>query len=253
MESTKGKKGKSRLRIVESDSDSADDVNELSMSMQHVQLDDEDASKEEESVLENGQDREQIAATRRKPPRGRNLPRLEDFQWSSSDEETEGSFSTSYLSNIEKTSGAKTSSKKMISIRKKSKLTKADILCDSDVSVSDSSLWSSSSSEGDSSAVVSTKSITRNSKKQLSWSFNKNRFEYTICGSDKLPAFSIPSDLYDQLYDFQKDGVAWMAGLHLSKVGGILGDDMGMVRLIRRYGKPSSIFNTNEYFSNCFV
>ena len=65
--------------------------------------------------------------------------------------------------------------------------------------------------------------------KTFSWSFNQKRREYTIGGNDKLPAFSIPSDLYDQLYDFQKDGVAWMAGLHLPKIGGILGDDMGMV------------------------
>jgi len=43
-----------------------------------------------------------------------------------------------------------------------------------------------------------------------------------------MPPFSIPSVLYEKLYDFQKDGVAWMAGLHLPKIGGILGDDMGM-------------------------
>ena len=78
--------------------------------------------------------------------------------------------------------------------------------------------------------LVSTKLNKKNSKKkEFSWSFNKKRQEYTIGGNDKIPAFSIPSNLYDKLYEFQKDGVAWMASLYLPKIGGILGDDMGMV------------------------
>ena len=44
------------------------------------------------------------------------------------------------------------------------------------------------------------------------------------------PAFRVPVQLWKRLYDYQKTGVSWMAGLHANRVGGILGDDMGMVR-----------------------
>jgi hypothetical protein len=44
------------------------------------------------------------------------------------------------------------------------------------------------------------------------------------------PAFRVPVPLWKRLYDYQKTGVSWMAGLHANRVGGILGDDMGMVR-----------------------
>jgi SNF2 family DNA or RNA helicase len=43
------------------------------------------------------------------------------------------------------------------------------------------------------------------------------------------PAFRVPIPLWKRLYDYQKTGVSWMAGLHSNRVGGILGDDMGMV------------------------
>jgi SNF2 family DNA or RNA helicase len=44
------------------------------------------------------------------------------------------------------------------------------------------------------------------------------------------PTFRVPVPLWVRLYDYQKTGVSWMAGLHVNRVGGILGDDMGMVR-----------------------
>jgi SNF2 family DNA or RNA helicase len=46
----------------------------------------------------------------------------------------------------------------------------------------------------------------------------------------QYPAFRVPVQLWKRLYDYQKTGVSWMAGLHTNRVGGILGDDMGMVR-----------------------
>jgi SNF2 family DNA or RNA helicase len=47
---------------------------------------------------------------------------------------------------------------------------------------------------------------------------------------NQWPAFRVPVTLWKRLYDYQKTGVSWMAGLHDNRVGGILGDDMGMVR-----------------------
>lgn len=42
------------------------------------------------------------------------------------------------------------------------------------------------------------------------------------------PELSLPKDLYEQLFSFQRQGVQWMASLHTVGIGGILGDDMGM-------------------------
>lgn len=44
------------------------------------------------------------------------------------------------------------------------------------------------------------------------------------------PGLRVPVPLFQRLYDYQKTGVSWMAGLHENRIGGILGDDMGMVR-----------------------
>lgn len=43
------------------------------------------------------------------------------------------------------------------------------------------------------------------------------------------PNFRIPTSLFNKLYDFQRTGVQWMAGLYNARIrGGVLGDDMGM-------------------------
>jgi hypothetical protein len=266
------KKGRSRPRIIESDSESEADVDELSMSMNRVQLIDEHPPRSE-----------------RKPPRGRNIQRLEDFSWSSSDEdsdeESERSYTTSCSSNRNKSkkqigeksimprnkryassvssqsvsqstilssdkktsdSNASFTSTRNKSVHSKVKPSHVARAFNSDISFSDSS--SSSLSILLSSDDESTESNQKRSKKKFSWSFNKNRQEYTIGGNGKLPAFSIPSDLYDQLYDFQKEGVMWMATLHLPQIGGILGDDMGMVNSAKRWGESSQVLNAHVLF-----
>jgi SNF2 family DNA or RNA helicase len=62
------------------------------------------------------------------------------------------------------------------------------------------------------------------------WSFDGLRDEYFVASTPKakMPKLRIPSTLYNKLFDHQKDGVSWMAGLHSQRVGGLLGDDMGM-------------------------
>ena len=63
------------------------------------------------------------------------------------------------------------------------------------------------------------------------WTYDDTVDEYCLLsreGKVKMPDFRIPASLYNRLFDHQKDGVAWMAGLHSSRVGGLLGDDMGM-------------------------
>lgn len=263
MERHNRKKESLRRRIIESDSESeVDDVNELSMSMKKVHLKDESSNEtgnnlcdtDDDDSIENGK-------TPRKPPRGKNIQRLDDFSWSSSDDESDASYSSSSSSHTKPTP-----IKPMKPINKNSNASKAidsNLISSStkistassrekqaarphasstttggrslhthvkknnfDISISDDSI-SLSSSDDDFSIESNEKSSKE--KRRFAWSFNKKRKEYTIGGNEKLPAFSVPSDLYDSLYEFQKDGVAWMAGLHVPRIGGILGDDMGMV------------------------
>jgi hypothetical protein len=54
--------------------------------------------------------------------------------------------------------------------------------------------------------------------------------EKTTNGTE-WPDLRVPVGLFKRLYDYQKDGVQWMATLHLNRIGGCLGDDMGMVRI----------------------
>ena len=62
------------------------------------------------------------------------------------------------------------------------------------------------------------------------WKMNKEKGEYSLKSSSKtsMPNFRVPSELFDKLFDHQKSGVSWMAGLHSQRMGGLLGDDMGM-------------------------
>jgi SNF2 family DNA or RNA helicase len=256
--------------------------------LKHVRIDEEKKLQEDRNFdnIDNRHLR-QNDRIQRKPPRGKNLQCLEDFSWSSSDEESEGSYSTSCLSktdtpkqSVEDESitprrkresrafrsssvGFSTifsSDRKVLDQTTSSRSTKLEPFhpkraSRAGVSPSDSSSVSLSilSSSDDEFSISSTESDNVTSKKKtFSWSFNKNRREYTIGGNSKLPAFSIPSDLYDQLYDFQKDGVAWMAGLHLPKVGGILGDDMGMVNSTQRFEHIITFFISNNMFSPHF-
>jgi len=52
--------------------------------------------------------------------------------------------------------------------------------------------------------------------------------EYTITDttSSDAPNFRIPSLLFDRMYEHQKEGVAWMVGLHAEALGGLLAVSM---------------------------
>jgi len=57
------------------------------------------------------------------------------------------------------------------------------------------------------------------------WRLSVSRKEYAISelSDSTMPNFRIPERLFQKLYDHQKEGVAWMAGLHVGGVGGLLG------------------------------
>jgi SNF2 family DNA or RNA helicase len=64
------------------------------------------------------------------------------------------------------------------------------------------------------------------------WTRNKATdeiyFDSANDGTPYWPNFRLPAEVFNKLYDYQVDGVRWMGGLHSNKIGGILGDDMGM-------------------------
>ena len=245
------------------DDDSDDDDNKNDIDDDDVDVDSFDPN---DRKISSSTVREIGKQYRRKPPPGGKNRQLEDLSWSSSDDESDGSDST--VCSLRKDGRKTSPIKPIRSIKKSDNFTgvgsssssypnaNSSMIKSNDVIKkaksntlygrnnkptskkyasslvkrtysSDSSLSSSSSSSSDDECpLIAPKKCSK--KKNFLWSFNKNRKEYTIGGNDKMPAFSIPSDLFDKLYDFQKEGVAWMAGLYVGKIGGVLADDMGM-------------------------
>ena len=74
------------------------------------------------------------------------------------------------------------------------------------------------------------------------WTFDIEKDEYLLSPESIKETFpmktqakrtfssiSIPNKLFCRLYEHQRVGIQWLSSLYWSKVGGILGDDMGMV------------------------
>ena len=61
--------------------------------------------------------------------------------------------------------------------------------------------------------------------KSKGWRHSITTDEYTVAEdpSSNTPHFRIPRRLFDKLYNHQKEGVAWMVGLHGGGIGGLLG------------------------------
>jgi hypothetical protein len=65
------------------------------------------------------------------------------------------------------------------------------------------------------------------------WAFNKSAdefyFDTSIDKKTRWPKFIVPGWLFRKLYGYQVTGIRWMGGLYFDNIGGVLGDDMGMV------------------------
>jgi DNA excision repair protein ERCC-6 len=57
----------------------------------------------------------------------------------------------------------------------------------------------------------------------------------------------IPSQIYNQLFEYQKVGVQWLWELHCQKVGGIIGDEMGLGKTVQVISFLASLHNSNLY------
>ena len=56
----------------------------------------------------------------------------------------------------------------------------------------------------------------------------KNEYSLVAIGTVELPNICVPAGIFNDLFDHQRDGISWMAGLHSPKIGLALCDDMGM-------------------------
>ena len=64
----------------------------------------------------------------------------------------------------------------------------------------------------------------------LSKEYIANTFGIPAQKTKNFQNICLPAAVYHRLYDHQKVGVQWLSSLHWAGIGGILGDDMGMVR-----------------------
>lgn len=67
-----------------------------------------------------------------------------------------------------------------------------------------------------------------------SWKLDTNRNEFHLkndsnASTNRWPNFRLPASLFKKLFDYQVGGVEFLASLHENGIGGVLGDDMGMV------------------------
>ncbi|KAI8970281.1 SNF2 family N-terminal domain-containing protein [Mycotypha africana] len=58
--------------------------------------------------------------------------------------------------------------------------------------------------------------------------------------------FSVPGELWDCLFDYQKTCVQWLYELHQQQVGGILGDEMGLGKTIQVIAFLSSLYYSHQ-------
>ena len=66
------------------------------------------------------------------------------------------------------------------------------------------------------------------------WCHDQDSDEYYLSSKNHhipgvtWPALRLPAELFNRLFPHQKIGVQWIASLHSKKIGGLLGDDMGL-------------------------
>ncbi|ADM12171.1 DNA repair and recombination protein [Encephalitozoon intestinalis ATCC 50506] len=62
----------------------------------------------------------------------------------------------------------------------------------------------------------------------------KNEFQENLRKESSIcEGFEIPDFLWNSLFEYQRDGVAWMLGLYKREKGGVLADDMGLGKTIQ--------------------
>ena len=65
--------------------------------------------------------------------------------------------------------------------------------------------------------------------------------------------FTIPSEIYDRLFVYQRTGVRWLWELHLQQVGGIIGDEMGLGKTIQLVAFLAALHFSGKYETSLIV
>ena len=77
---------------------------------------------------------------------------------------------------------------------------------------------------------------------------------------EDISGLVVPHILWDQLYPYQRTGIAWLFELHQQAVGGILADEMGLGKTVQivaflaslPYGVTSDkISDRSHFYANC--
>jgi SNF2 family DNA or RNA helicase len=66
------------------------------------------------------------------------------------------------------------------------------------------------------------------------------------CSDKDWPNLALPATLYQGLYEFQRQAVQWMAGLHSDHSGGALCDDMGMGKTVTTLALIGGLMRANS-------
>lgn len=69
---------------------------------------------------------------------------------------------------------------------------------------------------------------------------------YVLKSKDEETELSVSSELYNHLFDYQREGVKWMWGLFVAGKGGILGDDMGLGKTMQVVGFLGSMIRSGH-------
>ena len=58
--------------------------------------------------------------------------------------------------------------------------------------------------------------------------------------------FAVPADIYDRLFEHQKDGVRWLYDQYKQKKGCVLGDDMGLGKTVQVAVLCKGLFDSEQ-------
>ncbi|VDN15813.1 unnamed protein product, partial [Dibothriocephalus latus] len=81
--------------------------------------------------------------------------------------------------------------------------------------------------------------------KTINLSIQEDRSK-SVSDMELLPGFCLPKTIYEKLYSYQREGVAWLWKLHKKSCGGILADDMGLGKTFQTIAFLAGYLNSEE-------
>uniref|UniRef100_A0A0X3PF09 DNA excision repair protein ERCC-6-like n=1 Tax=Schistocephalus solidus TaxID=70667 RepID=A0A0X3PF09_SCHSO len=81
--------------------------------------------------------------------------------------------------------------------------------------------------------------------KTLNLSIHEDRSKF-VSDIELSPGFRLPKTIFEKLYSYQRDGVAWLWNLHKNTCGGILADDMGLGKTFQTIAFLAGYLNSED-------